>query len=224
MKRGPNKVRALILATCVAMVPQLGQSIFAQSGTDTTTTVHKKSRKSPSIEQQMQQMQQQFQQQQEEINQLRQQLLSRDQQLQQAQDSAQQAQAAAQQAQSQLQAQQNNHQNNEAYTTCIKRCRTSRPRPSRRSRLRRWQSRTRRNWLRRSPIRMTSTTRELRSLLKGSFLAAETDWRSGATGGGLNTAFTAMPLQYSPAAQMSEFDGTGRQSRIAIKATGKLSS
>ena len=69
---------------------------------------------------------------------------------------------------------------------------------------------------------MTFTTRASRSLLTGSFLAAETDWRSGATGGGLNTAFTSVPLQNSPAAQMSEFDGSGRQSRIAIKATGKL--
>ncbi|MGH9617276.1 MAG: hypothetical protein ACRD28_11090 [Acidobacteriaceae bacterium] len=59
---------------------------------------------------------------------------------------------------------------------------------------------------------------------KGSFLAAETVWRSGATGGGLNTAFTGVPLQHSPAAQLSEFQGTGRQSRIALKATGKLAS
>ncbi len=56
----------------------------------------------------------------------------------------------------------------------------------------------------------------------GSFLAAETDWRSGATGGGLNTPFTGVPLQNSDAAQLTEFDGTGRQSRLAIKAIGKL--
>ena len=55
----------------------------------------------------------------------------------------------------------------------------------------------------------------------GSFLAAETVNRTGATGGGLNTAFTGVPLQHSEAAQMSEFFGTGRQSRVAIKATGK---
>ncbi|MGC9157704.1 MAG: hypothetical protein ACP5FH_01845 [Terracidiphilus sp.] len=56
----------------------------------------------------------------------------------------------------------------------------------------------------------------------GSFLAAETYWRNAATGGGLNTPFTGIPLQYSDEAQMSEFDGTGRQSRVAIKAIGKL--
>jgi len=31
----------------------------------------------------------------------------------------------------------------------------------------------------------------------GSFIAAETVWRQGATGGGLNTQFTGVPLQYS---------------------------
>ena len=56
----------------------------------------------------------------------------------------------------------------------------------------------------------------------GSFLAAETVNRTTATGGGLNTAFTGVPLENSDAYQMSEFQGTGRQSRLAIKGTSKL--
>ena len=56
----------------------------------------------------------------------------------------------------------------------------------------------------------------------GSFIAAETVNRTTATGGGLNTAFTGIPLQNSDASQMSEFQGTGRQSRLAIKGTSKL--
>jgi len=55
----------------------------------------------------------------------------------------------------------------------------------------------------------------------GSFLAAETVWRSAATAGDINTAFTGIPLQHSSAAQMSEFFGSGRQSRLALKAVGK---
>ncbi|MGA8089314.1 MAG: hypothetical protein WCA10_18725 [Terracidiphilus sp.] len=58
----------------------------------------------------------------------------------------------------------------------------------------------------------------------GSFIAAETVWRQGGTGGGLNTPFTGVPLDHSEAAQLSEFQGSGRQSRLAIKATGKLDS
>ncbi len=56
----------------------------------------------------------------------------------------------------------------------------------------------------------------------GSFIAAETVDRTAATGGGLNTAFTGIPLEHADAAQMSEFQGSGRQSRLAIKAVGKL--
>jgi hypothetical protein len=58
----------------------------------------------------------------------------------------------------------------------------------------------------------------------GSFLAAETAWRQGATGGDINTPFTGIPLDNSQAAQLSEFFGSGRQSRLAFKATGKLPS
>jgi hypothetical protein len=56
----------------------------------------------------------------------------------------------------------------------------------------------------------------------GSFLAAETVDRTAATGGDINTAFTGVPLAHSQASQLSEFFGSGRQSRLAVKATGKL--
>jgi hypothetical protein len=56
----------------------------------------------------------------------------------------------------------------------------------------------------------------------GSFLAAETVWRQGAIGGDINTQFTGVPLNYADAHNMSEFYGSGRQSRIALKAVGKL--
>ena len=56
----------------------------------------------------------------------------------------------------------------------------------------------------------------------GSFLAAETVWRQGAIGGDINTQFTGVPLNYADAHNMSEFYGSGRQSRIALKTVGKL--
>lgn len=56
----------------------------------------------------------------------------------------------------------------------------------------------------------------------GSFIEGATVWRSAATGGDINTAFTGIPLEHSNAAQLSEFYGSGRQSRLALKATGKL--
>ncbi len=56
----------------------------------------------------------------------------------------------------------------------------------------------------------------------GSFLAAETVWRNTAIGDDINTHWTSVPLQYADNYYTSEFYGSGRQSRLAIKATGKL--
>ncbi len=56
----------------------------------------------------------------------------------------------------------------------------------------------------------------------GSFIEAATVNRTSATGGGINTPFTGVPLQYADAHNMSEFFGSGRQSRLAIKAIGNL--
>jgi TolA-binding protein len=225
MKRGPNKVRALILASCVAMVPQAGMSVFAQSSTGTTTTVHKKSvsKRPTSIEKQMQEMRDQFQQQQEEINQLRQQLQSRDQQLQQAQDTAQQAQQAAQQAQAQVQAaQQSATQSNEAYTNLHQAVQGVQAQAEQAQQTATLAEQDQKELKKKVTHPDDIYYKGITISPKGSFLAAETVWRSGATGGDINTAFTGVPLQYSPAAQLSEFQATGRQSRIAIKATGKL--
>jgi hypothetical protein len=224
MKHGPNKVGALILATCVAMAAQAGQSVFAQSGTDTTTTVHKKrvNKKAPSITEQMQEMRQQYQQQQEEIDQLKQQLQSRDQQLQQAQDTAQQAQQAA--AAQAAAAQQSATQSNEAYTNLHQAVQSVQAEAAQAQQTATMAEEDQKQ-LKKSVTHPDDIYyKGITISPKGSFIAAETVWRSGATGGDINTAFTGIPLQYSPAAQMSEFQATGRQSRIAIKATGKLSS
>ncbi len=58
----------------------------------------------------------------------------------------------------------------------------------------------------------------------GSFLEAATVWRQGATGDDINTGLTSVPLQFADGAQMSEFFGSARQSRVAVKATGKIAS
>jgi hypothetical protein len=223
MKRGPNKVKVLILASCMALAPQAGLSVFAQTSTAATKTGHKKSKKPTGIEQQMREMRQEFQQQQEEIDQLKQQLQSRDQQLQQAQDTAQQAQQAAQQAQSQVQAaQQSSSSSSAAYTDLHQAVQNVQAQAQQAQQTATMAEQDQKE-LKKKVIHPDDIYyKGITISPKGSFLAAETVWRSGATGGGLNTAFTGVPLQYSPAAQLTEFEGTGRQSRIALKATGKL--
>lgn len=233
MKYRSHKLKALILTFCMAAMPMAGTYGFAQSDAGTTTaTAHRKhvrrktsAAKSPTIESQILQMRQQYQQQQDEIDQLKQQLQSRDQQLQQAQDAAAQAQQAATEAQSQAQAaSQNNTQSNEAYTNLHQAVQSiqvdSDQSRQQLSVVEQDQKQLKKRVLHPDEFYYKGITLSP----KGSFLAAETVWRSGATGGGLNTAFTGVPLNNSPAAQLSEFQGTGRQSRLALKATGKLAS
>jgi hypothetical protein len=54
------------------------------------------------------------------------------------------------------------------------------------------------------------------------FLAAETVWRSHATGGDINTQFNAIPFDGAAQSHLSEFFGSGRQSRIGFLAEGAL--
>jgi flagellar motility protein MotE (MotC chaperone) len=56
----------------------------------------------------------------------------------------------------------------------------------------------------------------------GGFTAAETVWRAHSTGSDIPTPFTAIPFPQAEAYQLSEFYGTGRQSRVSLMAEGKL--
>ncbi|MES2392984.1 MAG: hypothetical protein V4555_15165, partial [Acidobacteriota bacterium] len=60
------------------------------------------------------------------------------------------------------------------------------------------------------------------TLTPGGYIAGVTAFRSEATGGGTITAFTAIPLDGSSLAHMTEFAADGRQSRVALMAEGKL--
>jgi cell division protein FtsN len=61
------------------------------------------------------------------------------------------------------------------------------------------------------------------SLTPGGFAAAETIYRTKATGGDIPTAFSALPYEGADAYSLSEFYGSGRQSRISLLAEGKTS-
>src|SRR5579875_331498 len=57
---------------------------------------------------------------------------------------------------------------------------------------------------------------------QGSFIEAATVYRNRALGADFNTPFNSIPYEGSDNAAMSEFFGTGRQSRLALLAEGKL--
>jgi hypothetical protein len=61
------------------------------------------------------------------------------------------------------------------------------------------------------------------TLTPGGFLAAETVRRSRALGGDINTPFNSLTLPGASQSTLSEFFGSGRQSRISLLAEGKLS-
>jgi hypothetical protein len=61
------------------------------------------------------------------------------------------------------------------------------------------------------------------TITPGGFLAAETVWRQKALGSDINTPFNAIPFSGASQSNMSEFFGSGRQSRVSMLAEGKLS-
>jgi hypothetical protein len=74
------------------------------------------------------------------------------------------------------------------------------------------------------PIKNTSALHFMGIDLKpGGFLAGETVDRQRAIGGDINTQFSGIPFSGQTAANFSEFNGSGRQSRVTLLAEGKLS-
>jgi hypothetical protein len=62
------------------------------------------------------------------------------------------------------------------------------------------------------------------TITPGGFLAGETVWREHSLGSDINTPFNSIPFNGADAAHISEFYGSGRQSRVSMLAEGKLGS
>ena len=62
------------------------------------------------------------------------------------------------------------------------------------------------------------------TITPGGFLAAETSYRTRALGADVNTPFNSVPMPGSSNSNMSEFFGSGRQSRISMLAEGRYKS
>jgi hypothetical protein len=213
------------LALVSAMSAGLAQTT-ASGTTSTSSTTHKKPAtrkpappKKPSVESQIQSLRDEMQ---TQIQQLRQQLNDRDQQLQQAQQAAAAAQAAATQAQQQA-AQQSSvlTENTQAVTSlqgAVSDLKTNNT--SMATTIQDEQSKVQKQIQNPDAIHFKGVTISP----TGSFLAAETVYRNRATGGDINTAFTSIPIPDQPQYYYSEFYGSGRQSRLAVLAEGKIPS
>src|SRR5579871_1633013 len=62
------------------------------------------------------------------------------------------------------------------------------------------------------------------TLTPSGFFAGESVWRQKALASDINTAFGGVPMPGASAAHISEFNASGRQSRIAMLASGKVGS
>ncbi len=62
------------------------------------------------------------------------------------------------------------------------------------------------------------------TITPGGFLAAETVWRQHGLGSDINTPFNSIPFPGAAQNSLSEFFGSGRQSRISMLGEGKLNS
>ena len=219
-----NQLKALAtLALTLALPAGFAQTTASTPGTPKPVHHYKKPvPKGPSVQAQIEELRQQELSDHGQIDTLKQQLSDRDAQLQAAQQAAQQAQAAAQAAQQAANAEQ---QTISANTDAVSSLQSSVSDLKSNSisiagTIQEQQTATRKMFENPDAIHYKGITLSP----AGSFIAAESVWRQGATGSDVNTPFTSVPLQNSDNAQQSEFFGTGRQSRLALKATGKLAS
>jgi len=204
---------SVVLLTVVASL--------AQTQTTTTGTPKKKTRAAEVTARDVQELKDALAAQQQQIEQLRRQLAQRDQAWQQAQQQFQQAQSAATAAQAKAdQAAQEAGQQQQAV-----------------SELKSDVSDMKQNAAN-AALSLQETQKNIRSELEsplairykgititpGGFLAAETVWRQHALGADINTPFNSIPFDGASAAHISEFFGSGRQSRISMLAEGKVKS
>ena len=171
----------------------------------------------PTVEEQIQALRQELV---GQINSLKSNLADKDAQLQKAQEAAASAQAAADKAQAAASAQQQAVTDNASAVTTLQSTVTD---------------------LKANTVSIVTTMSDENQAIKksvsspdtlhykgititpGGFTAAESVWRSKATGGDIPTAFSALPYEHADAYSLSEFFADGRQSRLSLMAEGKVS-
>jgi hypothetical protein len=214
MKTNLKALASLVLATAVVASGQ------AQTTTTSKATAHKAKKTvpaKPSVESQIESLRQEMN---SQIQTLKQQLADRDAQLQQAQQTASQAQAAAAQAQQAADAQQAVVTQNTQAVSSLQGSVAD---------------------LKTNTQSIVTTVQDQQAQVKkqietpdalhfkgitisptGSFVEAATVYRNRALASDINTPFSSIPFSGADNAKMSEFYGSGRQSRIALLAEGKL--
>jgi hypothetical protein len=201
----------------------VGYAQTTASSPSTTPKAHhrKPVPKGPTLQQQIEELRSQEESDRGQINSLKQQLSDRDAQLQQAQQAAAQAQASAQQAQ---QAATANQQALSANTEAVSSLQSSvsdlkSNTTSIVTTIQQQQADTKKLIENPDAIHFKGITLSP----TGSFIEFATVDRTAATASDIPTPFSSIPFSGADAYNLSEFEMTGRQSRVALTATGKVS-
>jgi len=210
-------MRQVVVAVFAAL---LAFSVTASAQTSQTSGAKKKKAGTPSIEKRLTDMQQAIEAQQTQINQLVQQLQKRDQTIDQLQQQVNQAQSTATQASQKADAAGAQTAPVQDEVGAVRKDVTDLKENATSAALSLQETQKKVNGLE-SPaaIHFKGVT-----LTPGGFLAAETVWRQKALGADINTPFNAIPFTGTSQSNMSEFFGSGRQSRLSLLVEGKLKS
>jgi Skp family chaperone for outer membrane proteins len=203
---------SMLAVSCFAIY---GQSGSAKPPVKKHVAAAKAKTSPPTVAEQIQALKQELE---GQINGLKNDLAAKDAQLQKAQQAAADAQAAADKAQAAATAQQQAVTDNAAAVTTLQTSVTD---------------------LKGNQVSLATTVSDETSAIKkniaspstlhykginltpGGFVAAETVYRSKATGGDIPTAFSGIPYESADAYSLSEFYGSARQSRLSMLAEGK---
>jgi Skp family chaperone for outer membrane proteins len=180
-----------------------------------TATRKAKTPPPPTVAEQIQTLKQELE---GEINGLKADLAAKDAQLRQAQQAAADAQAAAEKAQAAASTQQQAVSDNASAVTTLQTTVTD-MKAANASAVASLSDET--AAVKKSIANPTALHYKGINITPGGFMAAETVYRQKATGADIPTALSSIPFNGANTAQLSEFFGSGRQSRLSLMAEGK---
>ena len=218
-KRGPMKFRLQTAAAALLAASLVASYAYASDPTPPakkqTATKKAKTPPPPTVAEQIQALKDELE---SQINGLKADLAAKDAQLKQAQQAAADAQAAAEKAQAAATAQQQAASDNAAAVSTLQSTVTE-MKSANASAVSSLSDET--AAVKKAIANPTAVHYKGINITPGGFMAAETVYRTRATGADIPTALSSIPFDGANSAQLSEFFGTGRQSRVSLLAEGK---
>lgn len=211
--------------TALALFLTLVPVFSAQAQQNTTTAKPRATRRKAAVSDtavadQLNQLKQALDAQQQQIKQLRDQIQSRDQQVQQLQQELTQSQSAASQAQSKADAAASQASEQQQTVTSLKNDVADLKTNTTNTAVALQETQKNIHDAVESPLAIHYKGINITPV---GFLAAETVWRQHALGSDINTPFNSIPMPGADVNHISEFFGSGRQSRVGMLAEGKIS-